>query len=397
MINHGAVWQVSSLTAALKHTIEDNFGNVTVEGEISNFRPASSGHLYFTLKDDSAQLRAVMFRSRAAYVMFKPRDGVKVQCTGALSVYPARGEYQIVVTRMALCGSGDILQMLEERKRALAAEGLFDKSRKKPIPLFPTALGIVTSATGAALRDILQVARRRNPRVNIIIFPASVQGEEAAGQIAHQIECANALDLCDVLIVGRGGGSIEDLLPFSEETVIRAVANSHIPLISAVGHEIDWALIDYASDYRAPTPSAAAEVAVPILSDITALLEQYRHSLYDGVRQCIERARSATAYFSIEGMELRLRSIEQPLVWRLDAATQSLQDSITSILQDRRNRITLASSLLESGNPQAVMERGYAVVRRADTGEVLRAANAVNTGDNLNIKLYSGTLAAKVI
>lgn len=391
------VWQVSALTAAIRAVIEGSFSSVIVEGEISNMRPASSGHLYFTLKDDSAELRAVMFRSRASYLTYKPRDGMKVQCTGQLSVYAARGEYQIVVTRMILAGSGDILQMLEERKQRLAAEGLFDVKTKRAIPLLPCTVGVVTSPTGAAIRDILQIVRRRNPKVNIVILPAAVQGQSAAGEIAHQIECANATALCDTLIVGRGGGSIEDLLPFSDEAVVRAIARSAIPVISAVGHEIDWALSDYAADYRAPTPSAAAEKAVPQLADIMEMLLQKERAFYDGARFAVSRVRLLVKSFSEEGLELRLRAIEQPLTTRLDAAEAALKASMDNLLRSYRSRLLLAKNAIEDASPQGLLARGYSVVRLKSTGEVLRDAGNTHAGDILNVRVCKGELSATVL
>ena len=232
---------------------------VAVKGEISNYKRYPSGHHYFTLKDDKASISAVMFKTRSKNLTFNPQDGMKVKVTGSLSVYAQRGSYQIVVNSMEELGTGSILQLLEERKKRLAMEGLFDSENKKSLPFFPKTIGVVTSPTGAALRDILQIVRRRNPLVSVVILPCVVQGTDAGITIAQQIKVANEFNLADVLIVGRGGGSLEDLLPFSEEVVVRAVAASEIPVISAVGHEIDWALSDFASDVRAPTPSAAAE------------------------------------------------------------------------------------------------------------------------------------------
>ena len=269
------VFSVSEINSLLKDMLENSFPQICIEGELSNYRPNSSGHLYFTLKDEASQISAVMFRSAAAYLDFVPKDGTKVQCTGRLTVYPARGNYQILITKMTVSGEGAILKMIEERKRRLAAEGLFDEAKKKPLPPFPQTIGIITSPTGAALRDILQIMRRRNKCVSAIVFPSLVQGDGAAESIVHQIKNANNLKKCDVLIVGRGGGSLEDLLPFSDESVVRAIADSNIPVISAVGHEIDWALSDFAADKRAPTPSAAAELTVPQLSDILNTLLFY--------------------------------------------------------------------------------------------------------------------------
>ena len=283
------IFSVTNLTAVIKELLENAFINITLEGEISSYRPNSSGHLYFTLKDENAQISAVMFRGKAMGLTFTPKDGMKVRCTGTISVYAPRGNYQIIISKMEVAGEGNILQILEERKRKLVAEGLFDQSRKKRIPFFPRRLGVVTSSTGAALRDILQITKRRNPAVEVIVFPAIVQGSDAAASIVRQIQAANDFELADTLIVGRGGGSIEDLLPFSEESVVRAVAQSHIPVISAVGHEIDWALCDYAADLRAPTPSAAAEIAVPQLSDIKNELNGYKNEMQNLITSKVEK------------------------------------------------------------------------------------------------------------
>ena len=250
-----------------------------MKGEISNFRPSSTGHIYFTLKDEHASISAVLFKGKSRYLSFNPKDGMKIRAKGSLSVYAQRGSYQIVIDSMEETGSGDILKLIEQRKRALAEEGLFDSERKQNIPYFPRCIGVVTSPTGAALRDVLQILNRRNPKVSVIILPCPVQGSDAGKIIAKQIEIANVHNLCDVLIVGRGGGSLEDLLPFSEEEVVRSIAASKIPVISAVGHEIDWALSDYAADVKSPTPSAAAELAVPPLDEIEQTLENYIDSL----------------------------------------------------------------------------------------------------------------------
>jgi exodeoxyribonuclease VII large subunit len=270
------IFTVSQITSLIKEILEASFNNITLEGEISNWRPSAAGHIYFTLKDSDSQIKAVIFRGAASKLSFSPKDGNKVRCKGRLSVYAPQGNYQIIVTSMELAGQGNILQMLEDRKKKLAAEGLFDSNRKKNLPMFPKTIGVVTSPTGAAIRDILNVSKRRNPTININILPAIVQGDGAAQTIVKMIELANFYELCDVLIIGRGGGSLEDLLPFSEESVVRAIANSKIPTISAVGHEIDWAISDFAADRRAPTPSAAAEMAVPLLGDIQQQLTYYK-------------------------------------------------------------------------------------------------------------------------
>jgi len=279
---------VTEITELVKQSLERDFYDISVEGEISNFRPSSTGHLYFTLKDENAVISAVMFRGRSFALGFTPADGQRVRAWGNLSVYAKRGSYQIIVERMEKSGEGDILAMLEERKRRLAAEGLFDEARKKLLPLLPERVAVVTSPTGAALRDILTVTKRRNAGVNIVILPCPVQGEEAAERIARQIEVANLHRLADVLIVGRGGGSLEDLLPFSDERVVRAIAASEIPVISAVGHEIDLTLSDLAADVRAPTPSAAAELVSARRDELLERVVERKLQIARGLRRRIE-------------------------------------------------------------------------------------------------------------
>ena len=239
---------VTQLTNLIKNMLENSFQNILLKGEISNFKPSSAGHLYFSLKDADAQISAVMFRGSASNLTFQPKDGTMVQARGKISVYAPRGNYQLIIISMEKAGTGNIMEMIEQRKRKLAAEGLFDSARKRTLPYFPKTVGIVTSPGGAALRDILNIRKRRNDKVEIIVLPSLVQGDTAAPTIVNMIQIANRHKLCDVLIVGRGGGSLEDLLPFSEESVVRAIAASEIPVVSAVGHEIDWALSDFAAD-----------------------------------------------------------------------------------------------------------------------------------------------------
>jgi exodeoxyribonuclease VII large subunit len=261
-------YTVKEITHAIKNQLEEEFPQVEVEGEISNAKLAASGHFYFSLKDADSVLTTVMFRGAMSKVAFRPKDGDKVKARGRISVYPARGNYQLLCSSMVLAGEGDILARLEERKRRLAAEGLFSPERKKPIPEFPKSILILTSATGAAVKDILRVIRRRGYKSRLRILPIPVQGEEAAVKIATMLQYANDQQLGDVIILGRGGGSLEDLLPFSEEIVVRSVAASQIPVISAVGHEIDYALTDFAADLRAATPTAAGELVCPLASEI---------------------------------------------------------------------------------------------------------------------------------
>ena len=281
---------VSELAGALRRTLEDAYGWVRVRGEISGFKRAASGHLYFALKDEGAVLDSVCWRSAAQRLAFKPEDGLEVVATGRITTYPGRSKYQLIVERLAPAGVGALMALLEERRRKLAAEGLFDAQRKRPLPYLPEVIGIVTSPTGAVIRDILHRLAERFPR-RVLLWPVLVQGEFAAGQVAAAIEGFNRLPAAgpvprpDVLIVARGGGSLEDLWAFNEEVVVRAAAASAIPLIAAVGHETDWTLIDHAADQRAPTPTAAAELAVPVRAELAQRLGQLDHRLFHGVQR----------------------------------------------------------------------------------------------------------------
>lgn len=389
------IFTVSELNGIIKEILE-GFPVITLEGEISNYRPNSSGHLYFNLKDNSSIISAVMFRGAAYSLSFAPKDGMKVQVTGKLSVYGPQGKYQIIISKMSIAGEGDILRMIEERKQKLAAEGLFDQTKKKKLPAFPKTIGIVTSPTGAALRDILQITKRRNKCISVNIFPALVQGTDAAATIAQQINTANTFNLCDVLIVGRGGGSLEDLLPFSEECVVRAIAESHIPVVSAVGHEIDWALSDYAADLRAPTPSAAAEIVVPQLSEIKTILLQYSNELYENSMNRVEKIKLMIKSFKPENLEMQFRSIEQPLLQRFDNAKEGLFQNIIQKLRDTRQYIENCETVLENASPQTIFNRGYSMVRNKNSGEIVRSTENIQEGTELEIVPASGKITATV-
>jgi exodeoxyribonuclease VII large subunit len=390
------VLSVSELNSLLKDVLEGTFPSIKIEGEISNYRPNSSGHLYFTLKDTTSQISAVMFRSNVMSLSFVPKDGVKVQCTGRITVYPPRGNYQILITKMEVAGEGDVLKMLEDRKRRLAMEGLFESQRKRQLPAFPKTIGVVTSSTGAALRDILQITRRRNPCVSVIIFPALVQGDEAAPSIVKQINTANAYNMCDVLIVGRGGGSLEDLLPFSEEIVVRAIAASKIPVVSAVGHEIDWALSDYAADCRAPTPSAAAEIVVPQKIDILNNLQYLSNELYQEMSRRIDKMKSMVKQFNPDNMELKFRSIEQPLLSRLDNAKEAIIQNMMQKVKDTKMLIENCHAILESSSPQTILARGYSMVRNKETQEIITNTKNLTKGTQIEIVPAVGRFTAVV-
>ncbi|GHV73553.1 exodeoxyribonuclease 7 large subunit [Spirochaetia bacterium] len=387
---------VSELTDQIRQTLENSFGPLIVEGELSNCRPSSTGHLYFTLKDAGAAISAVMFKNQLRGLTFTPRDGMLLRVRGHISVYAQRGSYQIICEEMEEAGAGDILALLEKRKRALAAEGLFDESRKKPIPRFPAVVGVVSSPTGAALRDILTILGRRTGGIGVRILPAPVQGAEAAAIIARRIEQANRWLLADVLIVGRGGGSLEDLLPFSEEVVVRAIAASVIPVVSAVGHEIDWALSDFAADLRAPTPSAAAELVSASRAEALEGLLRAGVTLRETMEARLDRARLLIKPFSIADLEYRFRGILQPRLVRFDDAKEALLTNLSDRINDLRRRTELARVNLEAANPQAILERGFSVVLREKTGKVLRAAGETKPGEKLIIRPLSGIITANV-
>ena len=387
---------VSQLTGLIKSMLEGSFSNISLKGEISNFRPNASGHLYFSLKDSDSQISAVMFRGRAASLDFTPKDGTLVVVKGSVSVYAPRGNYQIIITSMTKAGAGDILEMIEQRKRQFAQEGLFDSSRKKNIPFFPGTVGIVTSPTGAALRDILQIVRRRNDKVSIVILPALVQGEEAAPSITRMIKIANTYSLCDVLIVGRGGGSLEDLLPFSEECVVRAIANSDIPVVSAVGHEIDWALSDFAADLRASTPSAAAELTVPEKRSVTESIQSAVTDLKTEIDKRIKNMKLLLKTFTPESMELQFRNIELPVLNRFDTVQKQLEQNMQTYIEEKRRKIAQCTQILENCNPQTIFDRGYSMVCDAETGRVIRNASDTAFGKKLLIRPSKGSIYAEV-
>jgi exodeoxyribonuclease VII large subunit len=386
---------VSELTDLIRRTLEGSFTQVVVEGELSNCRPSSTGHLYFTLKDAGAAISAVMFKNSLRSLAFEPKDGMLLRVRGRVSVYAQRGTYQIICEEMEAAGTGDILAMLERRKQALAAEGLFDEARKQALPRFPESVGVVSSPTGAAVRDILNVLKRRAAGIRVVILPAPVQGGEAAAVIARRVEQANQWGLTDVLIVGRGGGALEDLLPFSEEIVVRAVAASKIPVVSAVGHEIDWALSDFAADLRAPTPSAAAELVSGSRFEVLETVRGLGSELFHGMKARTERARLLIKPFSLEDLEYRFRSILQPRLVRFDDAKEALLMNLSARLGELRRRMELARTGLEAGSPRAILERGFSVVFHGETGKAVRSYRDAGPGDRLVIRPLEGIIGAR--
>ncbi|MDR2796333.1 MAG: exodeoxyribonuclease VII large subunit [Spirochaetaceae bacterium] len=396
-MNSNGKFTVSELTELIKRRLEEGFGPLCVEGELSNCRPSSIGHMYFTLKDSGAAISAVMFRNSLARLTFALKDGMLLRAKGRLSVYAQRGTYQLVCETLEPAGTGDILAMLEARKRALAAEGLFDERRKRPIPRFPETVAVISSPSGAALQDILNILRRRAGGLRVVILPAPVQGAEAAPVLTRRIEQANRWNIADTIIIGRGGGSLEDLLPFSEECVVRAVAASNIPVISAVGHEIDWALCDFAADLRAPTPSAAAELVSENRGDTLKSIRGFVNSLQETVRARLMRARLLLRPFSGDYLERQFRAILQPRLLRFDDAKEALLDAAGERAASLRRRLELARATLEAANPNSILERGLSLVTKAATGEIVRRSGDVKPGDLLRIQPAEGVINAAVL
>jgi exodeoxyribonuclease VII large subunit len=387
---------VSEITFLIKDALQDSFPDVVIQGEISNFRPSSSGHCYFSLKDLEAVISVVIFRNRIEGLRFQPADGMLVRARGGISVYPKRGSYQLICETLQRAGEGDILALLEERKRKLLAEGLFDESRKRPLPLFPSRIAVVTSPTGAALHDILRVLKRRSAGIDVVILPTPVQGEGADERIARQIENANTFSLGEVIIVGRGGGSLEDLLPFSSEIVVRAIAASLAPVISAVGHETDYTLSDLAADVRAPTPSAAAEIVSASRSELLERVRGLSSAMEREVRRRLEKGRLILAHFAPDSLERSFRVFIGPVSLRLDDAKQAIFDYTGEMLAALRHRLELAGRGLASCSPVEILGRGYAVVMREATGSVLASAEDIRPDEMVRVRLARGGLRASV-
>ncbi len=390
------VLSVAQLTALIQGTLEMAIPPIWVAGEISNLSQPRSGHIYLTLKDDEAQIRAVIWRNTAMRLPFDLHDGQEVLCHGQIDVYPPRGSYQLVIREIEPRGVGALQLRLKQLQQKLAAEGVFDPQRKRPLPRFPRRIGFVTSPTGAAIRDFLQVLGRRWPSVDVLVIPARVQGDCAADEVAAGIAKANRLTQPpDVLVVGRGGGSMEDLWCFNEEVVVRAIADSAIPTVSAVGHEIDVTLADFAADVRALTPSEAAELVVPSVEEIGQHLASYQQRLAAGLRTTYDRAVSKLQLLA------RSRCLTHPfeLIHQHQRTLDEWETSATRAMQRRLHNAqqTLArrAAQLEAMSPLAVLARGYSVTRTA-TGEVLRDASSAAPGELIETILKQGRLRSRV-
>lgn len=389
-------YTVAEITLLIQSMLEQEFPKINIKGEISNFRASSTGHYYFSLKDKEAIISVVMFKNRISSLKFQIQDGILVIAKGNISVYAKRGTYQLICEELVKAGEGDILAMLEERKKKLASEGLFDRERKKALPLFPSKVAVITSPTGAAIKDILRVLHRRHSGVNLVILPTPVQGDEAAATIALQIRRANKYKMGDVIIIGRGGGSLEDLLAFSEEEVVYAVARSKIPIISAVGHEIDITLADLAADVRAPTPSAAAELVSASRDDLLRRVRDLAYSIETHIAQKIEKMRLTLSTFSVENMERNYRVYLQPILFRLDDAKEEILKVVKERILNYSHKLAIITKELEAQSPLAILKRGFAIVINEKTKRVIIDSQEAALGDDLNIKFFKGKVKANV-
>lgn len=390
--------RVSELTERIRFLINSDFAlqDVWVEGEISNFSPALSGNYYFSLKDEKAVIQCMMWKEMASSLPFIPSDGDHVIAHGYVDIYPPKGVYQLYVDELKPVGLGLIYIKLEQLKARLSQEGLFDHSRKRPLPRFPKRIGLVTSPFGAAIRDILRIIGRRYPLAEIILSPAQVQGEEAPISIVEALRLLNAWGQVDLIILARGGGSFEELMPFNDEQVVRAVASSEIPVICGVGHEIDYTLADLAADLRAPTPSAAAEMAVPDQEELrehirgfARRLELALHNKLQESRQRLEKEKMALAACSPSA---------KITLWRqqVDEVGMRLSQIVSSSLAIRKSQVETLREKLEALNPLSVLKRGYALVY-SRYGKIIKSVNQVHPGDSFTVKLWDGSFKGKVV
>lgn len=433
------IYKVSEITSEIKDSLE-GFGIVWIQGEISNCKHHSSGHLYFSLKDAGSQLKAACFRNNNRYLKFRPEDGMEVIVRGRLSVYAPRGDYQLIAEFMEPVGLGSLQMAFDQLKEKLKKEGLFEDAHKVPLPLLPQKVGIVTSPTGAAIRDMLRVLKRRNASLNVLIYPAKVQGTGAAEEIAAGIQYLNGRPDVDVVIIGRGGGSIEDLWAFNEEVVARAVYACNLPLISAVGHEVDYTISDFVADLRAATPSAAAEMVSGAKEDLLTSLRSLQGRLVQAVRSGLERRRlhlerlSHNRAFSVAPNKIRdlaqrfdeatlrlnqavqtnathLKHREQMLATRLkkvdlrrfiryrrdilEGRRLSLVSGIRIGLQRKRSQLGLAAGKIDSLSPLSILKRGYSVCRN-EKGHIVKSSTEISRGDAVSVTLASGELDCRV-
>ncbi len=390
------VYTVSQITREIKLLVESDFSSLWIEGEISNFKCHSSGHFYFSLKDADAQISCVMWRGRNASLIFQPEDGMKVMAFGNITLYERQGRYQLDVIRMRPTGIGELQAAFEALKQKLDAEGLFLSEYKQPIPAFPEKIGIVTSPAGAAIKDIISVIERRFPAVELILYPARVQGPGAAEEIVLGIQALNTLDDVDVIIVGRGGGSMEDLRPFNEETVARAIHASEIPVVSAVGHEIDFSVSDFVADLRAPTPSAAAELVVRDQVELRQQLAYWRSRMSQGLLGNIQWYRDKLeTYTKHYGLRRPLDLIRDSR-FHLDEISKQMENTFFTQLTEKQHGLKQQKARLFSLDPAAVLKRGFSITTRVSDSKVVSRAGELHPDEDISIRFYQGHIEGQV-
>jgi exodeoxyribonuclease VII large subunit len=390
------IYTVSELTRYVRVILEDSFPGVWVEGEISNFVLHTSGHMYFSLRDAGASLKCAMFKRSNERLKFRPKDGMKVIVFGSVSVYEVRGDYQIIVEEIEPKGVGALQLQFQQLKERLLKEGLFDESHKAPIPYLPKTIGIVTSPTGAAIRDILNVVRRRFANIEIIINPVKVQGEAAKDEISAAIRQFNRLNNIDVMIVTRGGGSLEDLWPFNEEVVARAIYDSKIPVISAVGHEIDYTISDFVADFRAPTPSAAAELVIPRKEDLENLVKTASTRLANVISGLLDTLTERLSGLRESYVLRQPLNVVTQYAQKLDELKRSASVHIDHIVKLRGENFNLLSGKLEALSPLGILNRGYSITTRLSDGIIVKNVNVLGKDDRIETRLGKGKVRSRV-
>ena len=384
------IFSVSDITGLIKQTLEENFADINIVGEISNFKAHVSGHWYFTLKDSNAQISCTMWKGLNNYVFFTPQDGMKIIAAGRITVYPPRGNYQFDVRSMKPAGVGELQAAFEKLKQKLSAEGLFDAKYKKEIPRFPQKIGLVTAPGGAALKDMISVAQRRYPLVELVIAGSKVQGEGAAESVVKSIELLNEQNEVDLIIVARGGGSLEDLWAFNEEIVARAIFASKIPVVSGVGHEIDFTIADFVADLRAPTPSAAMELATPDQNEIFAFISDFSYNSTENISTIIDRKRDLIArILGSYGFRLPQDLIKNKNQF-LDNLIYRVQNNIEKKLTFENNRLSLINNSIESHNFNRILKKGFVIVKQND--EYIPRAKELDKTKNVKLKFYDAEI-----
>lgn len=397
-MNERQALSVTQVNLYVKEVIarDDILCDIIVKGELSNFKAHSSGHMYMSLKDENGVMRAVMFRSNASKLLFKPQNGMKVLARGRVSVYERDGQYQLYIEEMQQEGQGDLYVAFELLKKRLSAEGLFNPDHKKALPKYPKRVGVVTAPTGAAIRDIINVLTRRFAYSDIVLYPVLVQGENSAASIVEAIEYFNKNNAADVLIVGRGGGSIEDLWSFNEECVARTIYNSHIPIVSAVGHEIDFTISDFVADLRAPTPSAAAELVVPSQTELTEKFNNVYKTMYRQAMRAIENRRIVVNACCDRPMfKNPIQRIENQQQ-RLDNVSFMLESAYKNAANDKKRKFAEVTAKLESLSPLGTLARGYSVAKDS-SGKVIKSVTQVADGDEISVRVSDGDIKARVM